>query len=834
MGDMQITTSDGPDLGNELPDKNVQAETQKNDRLLQITKRFEVMQTGWYDNFANALLDDKFVAGDQWDDQTRKDRVSDGRPVHTYNLLLTYCNHIVNAMRQNWPQIRVKPVDTMRGKSPTMENVAGTNDYAISDVYMGIIRNIEHQSRAKHAYDTAAEHQTQHGFGFWRLMPVYTRDSIFEQELQIKRVMNSYSVLVDPSAQEADFSDMQDGFVFTDVPRYSFKQKWPDAATVDFAGTLEGQIYQQWFSDESIQVAEYMWIQYTDDTICLLSNGVTCFEKDVEDVLDDLEEDTGVYVVKRRPIKRKQCMWQKMTAVDILQGPLALPFTSIPIFPVLGKELIVDGKVVYRSAIHDAKDAQLAFNYWKTSATETVALAPKAPWVLTPEQIEGHEELWEESNKKNLPFLLYRHIEGQPPPQRVFPQGIAAAELAQADHERDVMQDIIGLREANKGEQGNEKSGKAILARQARGDMATYTYPDNQKRAMEYMGRLMVEAIPRVYNSQRIVRMRMADDTEDFIEINQTVKDKKSGDEYVINDIGYGKYDVDIDTGPNFAVQREQAESSILELMQRLPPDKASLVAHMLVKNMDFPGADDVYRLLRKLLPDDLKTEDEREADLPKGYSFNEQGEAVNEEGEPLPEPKPDPEQQVKIAEWDAKGKLADASGREAEAKIAGAEADKAKHDATQATAQATIETAKATMAELTQNPEGDNQAQNAILSEVTKLITEAFKAHDIEVDEKITDAVVEVLGRVKKAMGNQETAPSSSEGGGSGTTIVVEPGSKVSELLIEQGENGLAKVIPFYSSDSKKTDRIVSLDIQHDENGELSRVVPEYENEEG
>ena len=35
----------------------------------------------------------------------------------------------------------------------------------------------------------------------------------------------------------------------------------------------------------------------------------------------------------------------------------------------------------FRSLIHSAKDAQRQFNYWRSSATELVALAPRVPVV---------------------------------------------------------------------------------------------------------------------------------------------------------------------------------------------------------------------------------------------------------------------------------------------------------------------------------------------------------------------------------------------------------------------------------------------------------------------
>ena len=827
-----IDTGRGSVVANEIPDGaiNIDNDPSSNGNLgnpgynantvggrgymVSLRQRFDTMTTAWSVNRDQAINDDKYVAGDQWEDVIVKERTEEGRPMLTYNLLLTFCNQIVNQTRQEWPQIRVKPVDADASSSKRIQNVQGNKDYSMAEVMMGIIRNIEHVSRADQAYITAHEHQVQHGFGFFRAQPVYTRDDSFEQELKIFRVKNSYSVLIDPQAQNADYSDMQDCFIYTRMQKSTFERKYPNARMTTFENNEQGNTYEGWYDREALRVAEYFWIDYKQDTIVQLNNGMVVFKSDVSKILDELKSESSIVPVSERKVKRPVCMWQKMTATDILEGPVELPTSYVPVFPVLGRELIVDGETRYHSAIRMAKDAQKAYNYWQTAASESVALAPRAPWILTAKQIEGWEGDWEEANRRNLPFLLYNHQDNVAPPQRIFADQGAIAQLQQAAANHQVMQDIIGMHEANVGAASNERSGVAVRERAARGELSTYGFSDNLARAIEHLGRVLIQMIPKVYSSQRIMRIRMPDDTEDFIEINQQVVDEETGEQVFLNDLSYGKYDVVISTEPNFATQRAEAQSNILEAMQRLPPDKSAMISHLLIKNMDFPGADDMYSILRKMLPDELKTPDELAADLPPGITMGDDGQPVDADGNPWQKP-PTPEQQIQQGDIEArKG--------ENEAKL-----EKAKADVE--TAKAKMAEAQVKMAELQAGGgEGggpdlqamQGQMQQQIMGEVEKLVQQvidiALEEHEgnkgaheaMGIEDKITDATVSTLQRVKRVYDKKlqqltPNEPAAGKSAGAGSPVTVMTGEiempKVRSIQFKRDADGITEAVPIY-----------------------------------
>ena len=213
-----VTTDDGPETSEEAA------------KLRQIRLRFDIHQTFWSELHSEALEDDKFVAGEQWPEDIRKEREEARRPILTYNLMPAFTRQITNKVREEPSQVKVTPVEPNKGPNPMMANLTGTRDYSLADVYSGVIKNIEHISRADQAYDTALKHAVDHGFGYFTLMNQWRTVDPFVQELLIKRVRNSYTVYLDPDAQEADFRDMQDAFIFYNIKKTTFEAKYPDAS----------------------------------------------------------------------------------------------------------------------------------------------------------------------------------------------------------------------------------------------------------------------------------------------------------------------------------------------------------------------------------------------------------------------------------------------------------------------------------------------------------------------------------------------------------------------------------------------------------------------------
>ncbi len=754
-----IKLDDGSGRSSEEIQQEQEEAKKEADRLLAIRERFQVHQTHWTPIFNRALEDDKFVAGEHWPENIRQDREDESRPCLTFNMFPSFIRQITNRIRQERPAAKVEPVEKDKN-APRFDNVEGTKDYSAAEVYTGMLRNIEHVSKAEQAYDTALKHACDHGFGWFYMINQWSALDPFVQELAIKRVKNAYSITLAPEAEEADLRDAQDGFMWRKMNVEVFKKRYPGVAYTAM-GDSTG-LYEGWYTKEDVRICQYFYIAYKDDKVLKLSNGKVVYLSEVESILDELEEKYGVHVVEtgtgsnkkrlEKAVKRPVCMWMKCTADKILEE-VELPFSRVPIFFVSGEEVMVDGQVRYESAIRHALDAAKSYNYWRTAAAETVALAPKAPWVGTERMFEGHEAEWETANEKNHPYLAYNPDPRAPgaKPERNFPQAVAAAELSNAQQDAMDMQTIIGLHDANLGRESNEKSGKAIIARQNQGAASTYHFPDNLSRAIENCTELAVEAIPRLYDTPRAMRIRMPDDTSDFVMINEPVQDDDTGDVILMRDITVGRYDVVMDASPSYQTMRQEAADLQMELLRVLGPDQARNIVHLIVQNMGVPGSDEVASVLRKMLPDFLKTEDERLADLPKGVKFDEGGNMVNEDGTPY-QPPITPELQAQMEEQATRK-------AEAEAKTAKANADTAKAQASVEVEKTKQKTADLKLAEVQRDLQAGGQSDlEAIHGAASKAVEDMLgdgldqrlAAFEGSQQEKIEQLSVELLKRVR------------------------------------------------------------------------------------
>jgi hypothetical protein len=260
----------------------------------------------------------------------------------------------------------------------------------------------------------------------------------------------------------------------------------------------------------------------------------------------------------------------------------------------------IDGEFHYSGMVRFGKDAQRVYNYHRTTMIETIANAPKVPYLVTPEQIKGFEGLWKSANAENMPFLPYN-----PDPRAGgMPQRSGGVEIPQAlitasQYDAEDIKAVTGQFDASMGAGGNETSGRAILARQREGDTATYSYIDNLSRAIRYTGEILVDLIPKIYDTERVVRILGIDGGEKWVEINKIQLDQMTGQQIVTNDITSGKYDVSVTVGASYNTQRQEASEALLEMMGN--PMLAPVVADLLAKNLDIPNSDELEKRLRKI-----------------------------------------------------------------------------------------------------------------------------------------------------------------------------------------------------------------------------------------
>jgi hypothetical protein len=322
----------------------------------------------------------------------------------------------------------------------------------------------------------------------------------------------------------------------------------------------------------------------------------------------------GIEVVAERETMRKTIKWAKLTGLEILEESTWIG-KFIPIIPVYGQQLVVDDKRKKYGIVRMAKDPQRMYNYWRTALTESVALAPKAKWLLAEGQDEGHENEWNLANIKATPVLRYKQkdIEGQPAPvpQRLQPEPPAAGIVEATSAINNDLQTVVGIYDPNQFAQGN-LSGKAIRGQQMQIDLSNFHYYDNLTRSLKQTGRVILDLIPKIYDKERVMRIIGYDNQPEMVTINQRIVDE-NGAEKILNDVTVGEYDVYMDTGPGYQSKRQEAVEAMVPLLQA-NPELFNAAGDLVFRNMDFPGADVIADRLAAMNP--LAQIDEK-ADIP-------------------------------------------------------------------------------------------------------------------------------------------------------------------------------------------------------------------------
>ena len=560
------------------------------------------------DNRDNARADLRFEAGEQWPEQIKAQRQREGRPCLTFNRLPTYKRQVTNDQRQNKSGIKVHPV-------------GDGADVKKAGILQGIIRHIEYSSNADICYDTAVNSAASIGWGFWRLVTEYESPLSFNQVIRFKRERDAMKVYFDPNSVEADGSDAKRCAIVWDMAKADFQRAFP-SVEVPTGSAVGCELQPGWMDSRYVRMVEFYYFEQTRKTIYLLASG---------DVVEEVP--VGGVVKAQRETLVPQLKWVKMAGGTKVLERTDIKCRWIPVFPVWGNEIDIDGKVIRSGIIRDAKDPAQMYNFWMTSATEEVSLRPKTPFIGAEGQFEGHEKKWAQANNKSFAFLEYKpvSIDGvlAPPPQRSPMADVPVGMLQMAVHAADNIKAVTGLFDASLGAAGNETSGKAITARQREGDTANFHYTDNLNRSIRHCGRCLVDMIPHYYDAQRVVQILNEDETISSAEINkpavdeqgrpldvngQPVVDTVNQVQAVLNDMTVGTYDVTIGTGPSYATQRQEAADG-MERLATAWPKLMDVAGDKVVAALDWPGAEEIAARIKATIPGQITQADKNGED---------------------------------------------------------------------------------------------------------------------------------------------------------------------------------------------------------------------------
>lgn len=596
----------------------------RKDMLSTMRSRFTMAVSAYSESREDELDDLRFEAGSpdnqwQWPADVLATRGSvqgqtiNARPCLTINKLPQHVHQVTNEQRQNRPSVKVIPVDDKA-------------DVEVAEIFEGVIRHIEYISDADVAYDTACENQVTYGEGYFRILTKYCDDKSFDQDLYIGRIRNSFSVYMDPTIQDPCGSDAKWCFITEDLTKEEYERQFPNSMPVSSImqqGVGDSSL-SQWLTENTVRIAEYFYYEYEPVKLNLYpgNNVVEAGSRE-----DKIMRQNGLTPVKSRVAEVKKVKWLKSNGFEVLEEQ-EWAGAYIPVIRVVGNEYEVDGRLYVSGLVRNAKDAQRMYNYWVSQEAEMLALAPKAPFIGYGGQFEGYENQWKTANTTNWPYLEVNPdvTDGNgatlPLPQRALPPmaqtGLIQAKMGASDD----IKSTTGQYDSSLGATSNERSGRAILAREKQGDTGTYHYVDNLARAVRHCGRQLVDLIPKIYDTERIARIIGIDGEVKSAKMNPMQEEpvKKIVDEtgVVIEKIynpSVGKYDVCVATGPSYMTKRQEALDAMSQLLQG-NPQLWAVAGDLFVKNMDWPGAQEMAARFAKTIDPKLLGDDDKSPEL--------------------------------------------------------------------------------------------------------------------------------------------------------------------------------------------------------------------------
>ena len=585
------------------------ADNQKNhDAILEEAKRFrEKCITVNAENRRLAVDDLTFLSGKHWDSRDAALREKEGRPVLTIDKLSTFVRQIKNDQRINKPSIKVHPVDD-------------ESDPETAKVRQGMIRYIEYSSNASIAYDTAIGCASETGLGYFRIITDYESEDSFDVVPRFVRIRNPLTVHFDPDSIEGDGSDARKVLVEERLGVTEFCSKYPESEIAKTRKTT-GNAARDDMDD--ILVAEYIRVEDDPDELILLSNGEKGWKSDLLALPPDL---TIVNTRKsaRRTVRNYKiagkCVGDDGADFGEVIEEADVPCKWIPVFPVYGNEIDIEGKVIRSGVIRGAKDPSRMYDYWMTSATEEYALRTKTPFIGAEGQFEGYEAQWAQANRRSFAYLQYKPktVGGQlaPPPARQPMADVPVGAITMAMHASDDIKATTGMFDAALGARGPATSGIQEREQKRQGGVANFHYTDNLNRAVLQAGRCLLDMIPRLFDTERVARIMGDDETITSAPINKRLEqpemDEKTGKiKTTINDMSVGQYDCTVSAGPSFSTLRQEASEAMVSFGQSWPK-LMDIAGDKVVRAMDWPGAEEIAERIAKTIPPELLEDEDK------------------------------------------------------------------------------------------------------------------------------------------------------------------------------------------------------------------------------
>jgi hypothetical protein len=598
-----------------MPEKN-------QDALLKLAaERFKNISTIEKDERLAKDYDLRFAINEdncQWSKEIKdfREKSDPPRPCISINKIPEKLDVVQGEFEQLEPSHKVRPIDS-------------AGDPIVAEIIGGLIQRIERTSLSRAAYNHSHYHNIICGKGCWRHDIVEDPDDPFVRSIEVNSIPNPMSVYFGP-CKKPDKSDASYVFVMDWITKEEYKKEYGE----EFGEWPEDQYWTDWKHQElGYRIAEYWYKEMVDRKFYQIERSLRPGLPYKMTVTEDKLQETDA-ILKELTVKRPQIRWCKMRAGKVLEGPYDWPARNIPIFEEAGITTNIRGFNRSRGKVRNAIVPQQLYNYWTTANTEFIALTPKNPLFATPAMFQKHKHIWDQMHVKNFSYVPYDPDPEAPQgkPFREPPPQLSTAlvsEMQRMDH--DIMA-AMGIYTASLGDKRGEESGRSLIAQQKQGNVGSQTFVGNFTTTYIYSIKSLVDLIPYVYDSERILRIVGKDGKEISVPINAMpgtplleqvpeipqnyLSNPRIGVTIFLNDLTVGRYDVDVSVGPSFTTQRQEMVEQLMrvtEIVARAAPQMALPIAYAIMENLDLPNSQKLLDQIKKVIPVEIRGLDEGE-----------------------------------------------------------------------------------------------------------------------------------------------------------------------------------------------------------------------------
>jgi len=509
----------------------------------------------------------------------------------------------------------------------------GDSSIDVAKTYDGLIRNIRNISNADGVFNDASRSNVIGGFDAVEVVQEFVDGDSFDQDLIIKKVPNALdSVWFDLGSVKQDASDAKWCVKLIAIPAAEYKERFKDGKGQSVGDDRQNQAFFN--TADFVTVGQLYYKKQVDIELVRMTNGAVYR---VDDKFESVQKELANPVDGSQPItieldnkgdekRRMRKSWRVHSRLfdggDWLKPEEKTVFNDLPIIPIYGNFDIFENKIIYFGKIEKLYDQQRILNYAMSRDIEDGALSPSPAKWMTGEQAAGYD--YSKMNTDHAPIRLYNHIDGQPfLPSEGGPIASQGLQTTIANTQQMISASANSFN-ALQGNANPNQSGIAGSQQIEQGNIGSIKWFKSLEVMVCQVGKVLINAIPRVYDSTRQVRILEEDGTSSMVTLHDNVLDfdnlrpDGSPTPVELNDLSKGDYDVICDFGPAFNSQQKETTQAFMD-MAAINPEVAQRGMDIWLKNLSIPGMDMMSERFRESLfqqdaiPESQLTDEEKQ-----------------------------------------------------------------------------------------------------------------------------------------------------------------------------------------------------------------------------